>query len=682
MMMSPSTLDAPPPAAVSHVSAFRLECNSPQTQYCDLFSRLGFSDPADSRVPGLGQAHLASQREGKVFLEPFLALSVQEEDPRRRLFEPPAGSPNRSLVWHPWGCRLEQTDDNLLLRMTAAYADADVVAIQIELANTGATARHLRLQSLSLAAESDADVAAHAVLGGGDSLLAQTSRPSSSMQIRREPSFRILTAFRRLFEAATLPVERGLSFSTPSFVLEPGQTQTFALYASAASFDLPPDERRDPAREAASMALLNTRLNRLSGDVSADIDRAIQRWTRLLDAFPVEEVEPVFRPLLHQAAVILMKNSVRPHPEEGYGGEMGGHLGTFPARSGYEGFWIWDSAIHTWGFRHFHSELARDNIRIMLRHQRDDGGLFMLHPDSKCPSTQPPLFADAAMRIHALERNTHPESSRAFLEEIYPRLRRWNDWWFAACDPDGNGLAAWPDNLSSGWDDSPRWDTDIPAGPRQNHGAAPYEAVDLNSFLVADLRRLADMADVLDRPGDALLLRERADRLARLIVDHLYCPEDNLFYDWNRDTRQWNRIKTPACFMPLWAGVPLDPNLIRDMLNNVLLNEEHFFGPCPFPSVAYSDPRHEADGRTGYWRGPVWLNQAWFMLSTLHQHRNLLDPSALQKMETARQNILQMALDHGIHENYNSQSGSAGAWSREHQSWSAAALIEIAKRQY
>lgn len=659
-----------------------LPCRTAQAQYSDLFSRLGFSDPADSTIVGIGQAHLASQREGKTFLEPFIAFSVYDETGENWLFEKTTDPLKRTFTWYPWGCDLEQTEGDVHIQMNAVFADMDVVALRLRVRNAGKDTRRLRLRGRSQAVASDTDVVSRSIAGSNIFLLEQNSKPSSRMQIRREPLFRIYTAFRPLFGIEPVLQQGCFAFSSAPFELASGRALSFDLYVTAASCDFTASGQIDENVENRTLALMQARLNECRAGVAVEIDRAVSRWSVLLEKFPVEDVEPEYRPLLYQAAVVLMENSIRPQPAQQYGGEMGGHLGTFPARSGYEAFWIWDSAIHVWGLRHFHPKLARENIRIMLHNQQNDGGLCMLHPDSKCPSTQPPLFADAAMRIYAVERDKNPVSALAFLEEVYPRLRHWNEWFFSACDPDGNGLTSWPDNLASGWDDSPRWDTDIPAGPRQNHGAAQYEAVDLNSFLVVDLRRLAEMAELLHRPEEAAHLRVRANQLAALIVEHLYCPEDNLFYDLHRETGRWNRIKTPACFMPLWAGVPLDEIKIRSMLQDVLLNERHFFGRYPFPSVAFSEARYEAAGQTGYWRGPVWLGPAWFMLSTLQKYRDLLDVGSQEKAELARQNILRMVLDNGLHENYNSQTGRAGVWSREHQSWTASAVIEIAKRQY
>jgi putative isomerase len=50
------------------------------------------------------------------------------------------------------------------------------------------------------------------------------------------------------------------------------------------------------------------------------------------------------------------------------------------------------------------------------------------------------------------------------------------------------------------------------------------------------------------------------------------------------------------------------------MIEKYLLAPEHFFGEYPFPVVAYSDREYRAGD---WWRGPVWMNIAYFMLEVL-----------------------------------------------------------------
>jgi hypothetical protein len=355
---------------------------------------------------------------------------------------------------------------------------------------------------------------------------------------------------------------------------------------------------------------------------------------------------------------------------------MGPFRGTFPCRSSYEGFWLWDSAFQALGFAQWDLELAKDNIRLMLHNQDHDGGLPMLHPDAKVSGANPPLFSWVVMEIYERERHSDPEKARAFLSEVYEKLAKWNRWWFRHRDKNGNGLAEWGDNLESGWDDSPRWDNaDGQAGWDNDFGSTLHEAVDLNAYLIKDLRCLAQMAEVVDRVHDKDRWLKEAGELAQRVLDVLYDPHDNFFYDTNYVTGERQRLLTPASFLPLWAGVPLSEDRVRAMIETYLLAPEHFFGDCPFPTVSYRETTHDASGHTGYWRGPIWLNIAYFMIEVLARH------GYAEEAQEASRKILEMVRRAGIHENYNARTGERGVDSEAEFSWSAAMTLAIALRK-
>ena len=68
--------------------------------------------------------------------------------------------------------------------------------------------------------------------------------------------------------------------------------------------------------------------------------------------------------------------------------------------------------------------------------------------------------------------------------------------------------------------------------------AAPYyDATDLNSYVLRDMRALAEMAAVLGEPERALHWHQRAEPFARRIAAKMYDAPDNIFYDSNRNTR-------------------------------------------------------------------------------------------------------------------------------------------------
>lgn len=648
-----------------------------ETQFVDLFSRFGVSLDARTGSLGLSQGHLASQREGKTFAAPLLEVRLTGEH----------GAPLRRgpsvQQWFPWGCVQETVCGEIGLRLSVAYATADVVAVHAEVSNSGSRERTLTLEFAGRLAPGNAQPVVRFDRDATLVWLEATSRPTSAWKIREEPDFRIVAAVRPVFvPAAVKAVGESYSFKTHPFPIGGTGTESFSLFVSAAACDALADESASRDRLDQTRTLVRGRLTRHAGrDAPHIVLDAQRRWRKVEDRLPLSDVEEEYRDTARLAAAVLLKNTIRPQPEQDYGSAMGGHLGTFPARGFYEAFWIWDSAKHTLGFLEWDLQLARENILLMLDPQdASTGQLCFLQADARIASAQPPLLSWMAEEI--CRRDADPAAARRLLERAYPRLAKWNRWWWASCDKDGDGLAEWPDNLASGWDDSPRWDTDRPAGPGNEGGARPYAAVDLNSYLVADARHLAALAQRLGLEDESRGWSAQADALSARVLEKLYDPDDNLFYDAHGATGQFNRIKTTACFMPLWAGVPLAPDRTCDMLERYLLSELHFCGSFPFPAVAYSETRFDPAGASGYWRGPIWLDQVFFMLSVLERHRSALGLASRPCAEAARRRILDMVVRSGIQENYDARTGAPGANSREHFSWSAAAVLAIALRRY
>jgi len=652
---------------------FALAYDGPQRQLVDFGSRFGVWWDRDSSYFGIDHGAVASQREGKHFMAPVARLGLLDGDSGEVWFiDAPA---QRRAAGHPWGVVQEGEAGHLRLRVTVTYAALDVVAVKIEVQNTGTNPRALgiSLQAQTVPEDWNRSVVVHAA--AGEVITTQTSAPTSRFQIRPEPHIDIVTGWRVDFEITRRSVEGGgFCAKSECFSLLPEENRTLSLFVSAASGDSGTADRLT--------RLVRNRLGAETRPPDEVIRAAQQRWADTFRAIRADEFATGMLgadacggiiPLVRHGMMILLRNTVRAQPEQGYGAVLGTLRGTFPCRFSYEGFWIWDSAFQALGFAEWDLGLAKDNIRVMLRNQRGDGGLPMLHPDAAVSSAQPPLLTWAAMEIYAKERPENPDGARGFVTEVYPKLALWNRWWFSHRDKNGNGLAEWGNNLESGWDDSPRWDNvDGSAGWDNDYGSALYEAVDLNAYLILDLRSLGQMAAVLGLPEEARGWDEAASALARRVVEVLYDPKSNLFFDTNYVTGEHRKVLTPASFLPLWAGVPLPEARAHDMIKLYLLSGEHFFGTFPFPSVCCQEATHDAGGRSGYWRGPIWLNIAYFMIQTLAWH-GFKD----EARQSARK-ILEMVARAGIHENYNSQTGEPGDNSRMDFSWSAALAVAIA----
>lgn len=659
--------------------------NEAGKQFSDCYSRLGVSDNRNSHSAGIGRAHLASQREGKTFLEP--AITIDLFDQKHGMLP----SRQREIVWLPYGYIQRFVHDAVQSEMSIVFAATDVIALVINLIGIRRRSGLTMLCQGSTVAE-DSDVTITSEADRRRLHIGQTSAPTSAMQLKPEHSFRILTCIEFSFQWSEIETTQGrYRIVSKPFDLDADEKREFIVLCSAASYDCKDHQAVDIASEELIRSLVTRRINSL-GNVQPEqmVENARRRWKQVEFQLPIDKIEREWRPLVIEAAVVLRKNTVVAQPEQGYGSMLGQRKGTFPARYAYEGFWIWDSAKQVWGLMEMDVELAMDNIRLFFDHQNPKTGeLSMLHPDSMIPSAQAPLFSASSLLIwHILKSTGRTDLGRSFLYEIYDHLKLWNRWWFNACDFNGDGLCEWRDNLQSGRDDSPRWDTDRRAGFKNDFGCVRYSAVDLNAFLIADLRALTTIARELHLPEETDEWLTKADQLAARVVEVLYDEESNLFWDADVLTGAFHRIKTPSCFMPLLGGVPLPRETIRDMLERYLLDQSHFYGDVPFPSVAYSEEIYDAHGHSGYWRGPTWLSDAYFMLSILEGYRMLLNNDYADRIDEARKRLMALVLELGPCENYVSRRNAAsfralsGNSSSPHFSWTAACSIAIAARNY
>jgi putative isomerase len=100
-----------------------------------------------------------------------------------------------------------------------------------------------------------------------------------------------------------------------------------------------------------------------------------------------------------------------------------------------------------------------------------------------------------------------------------------------------------------------------------------------------------------------------------------------------------------------------------------LASPSEFATYVPFPTLAADDPRFRP--RAGYWRGPVWLDQAYFAVAGLRSYGFLSEAGAFE----------QSLIDHtqagaqgdAIRETYNPSTG-AGQNAADF-SWSAASFL-------
>ncbi|OAR25719.1 glycoside hydrolase [Streptomyces sp. ERV7] len=370
------------------------------------------------------------------------------------------------------------------------------------------------------------------------------------------------------------------------------------------------------------------------------------------------------------------------------------------------GFWAWDTWKQAVGTARFDPGLAQAQIRSVLDHQ--------IRPDSTTRPQDAGMIPDVVFYngpqrggTNWNERNTKPPlgawsvwqvyrrgGDRDFLREVYPKLAAYERWWYRNRDHDHNGLAEYgatadPANGSpaqqrlaaaweSGMDDAPRFDAalgtsvvpDRDGSGRVTGYSLTQESVDLNAYLAADQNHLSMIAAELGLRTAAHDWKTKAAATARTVRERMYDPATGWFYDsaLGTGTRLTERGRGIEGAVPLWTGVasPGQAAAVRGRL----LDPGEFATPLPLPTVARSSPYFSA---RQYWRGPVWLDQAYFAIAGLRRYGFGHDADALTARLT--DGAAGLTGNGPIRENYDPLTG-AGL-NAPNFSWSSALLLPL-----
>jgi glycogen debranching enzyme len=252
---------------------------------------------------------------------------------------------------------------------------------------------------------------------------------------------------------------------------------------------------------------------------------------------------------------------------------------------------------------------AKDTIRAVLAFQMPDGKMpqvsgwrYLDVPYAFTACSNPPVTAMCAWKIY----QRWPDLQ--FLRDVYPRLRKWHDWWGTNSDGNKDGLLEWGTSnrtlfdarVSCGWDDSPAFE-----GSELIEGQMNVNAVDLNSLWSMDAEYLAHIADALGLADDTRQLRAKQARVNRLMNEILWNEDLGVYCHrlWNKDgsPAAFETRLTPMNFYPLICGAP-DERRAKRMLG-VLTDPNKFWGRWIIPTLSYDDPDWHYQG---YWKGNAW----------------------------------------------------------------------------
>lgn len=302
------------------------------------------------------------------------------------------------------------------------------------------------------------------------------------------------------------------------------------------------------------------------------------------------------------------------------------HQGIVPSYSAnyFQGFWAWDSWKHAVAIAPFESELAKDQIRAMYDYQEEQGMIVdCFFRDLNIEgvnrrNTKAPLSGWSIYEVY------RASGDKAFLQEMFPKLEKYHAWWYANRDHNQNGLceygstdgtriaAAW----ESGMDNAVRFDQAVILKNHEGAHSLNQESVDLNAYLYREKIYLQMMAAELGKTTDAKQYEQQAEKLKTQISRLMYDPADGFFYDISLPSTAQIKIQGPEGWSPLYNRLA-SPEQAEQVVK-IITDTTKFNTPMPFPTLSADHP--EFNPQKGYWRGPVWIDQAYFALTGMRNY--------------------------------------------------------------
>lgn len=409
-------------------------------------------------------------------------------------------------------------------------------------------------------------------------------------------------------------------------------------------------------------------INSVRGNAENQLTESKKRWEGYLNSVLLNQ-KSEYDIIAIKALMTLMSNWKKAALDLHHDGLIPSHAVTY-----FDGFWAWDSWKHAVALSIFKPELAKDQIRAMFDYQDSMGMIldciYLDKSENNLRNTKPPLAAWAVYEVFKTSRDT------AFVCEMLPKLEAYHNWWYKYRDINKNGwceygatdgtleAAAW----ESGMDNAVRFDSVTMVHAKGVVWSINQESVDLNGFLVAEKMFLSELYEVCGNKQmsnkyfkDYKLLKSKFD-------SHFYDKAKGYYFDVKLISENTIETEGTEAFIPLWANI--STNSCAEGVKNVIMNSKKFNTYMPIPTLAADNPKFDAKG---YWRGPVWIDQAWFAIEALKNYKFNNEAKEITLKLFRNANGLMDNLP--IHENYNPLTGER--LNAPHFSWSAAHFLML-----
>ena len=272
---------------------------------------------------------------------------------------------------------------------------------------------------------------------------------------------------------------------------------------------------------------------------------------------------------------------------------------------GYNKVWIETQPMGGAMYAKRDLEIAYNNQKIFMDHQRKDGRLpgsiecrdGILIP--QYDKFQGFCFPGPALDVYYLT-----GKNRQYLDQLYEVLRKYDEYLWRVRDSDNDGcLESWckydtgEDNAVRYGDAPDYWESDeSPKG----YEVVPMASMDFMSFSYTAKETMAEIARI---KGNMELFANHkidADALKLRIKMILWDADKGAFFDRDKNHNQMPALIHNNLRMMYWNSMTREEAYI--FVKRHLLNEKEFWTNMPLPSVSISDPLYKNSGENN-WSG-------------------------------------------------------------------------------
>lgn len=538
----------------------------------------------------------------------------------------PTGTPLRlrrlSRSWRP--DRLRQTfecegDPTLQVREQKVVLQDDVFASQLTFINRSEEPRELDVLVWSLRTRHTGEAASSGLLtcdcqeecvrftegvAGGGKLylcLGANQTPVSIAVNLCEP-----TAHLPWYAISTLPEKFRNGHLADNRKLEVGATPTGDVHlALHYHVVVPPHERRELTVACAVATTEEQAMAAHSSAVQKDVvATAVSEWRQFFEGVPYFSCSDPFLTRYYwyrwfglRLGMVDVGAGFLPWPcvFEGIGG-FRHHISYSAQCHMLECAWMHDASYARGSLLNFlDSQLDSGQLRGHLGLFQADEGFYHAN------------WGAQALEILAI----HPDAD--FAARIYEPLCRYAQYFDRVRDAEQSGLYDVLDQGETGQEYMPRY---LAVDPEADQWKPiRLKGVDATVYIYQLKRALAKLATDLGRPEEAQDWSRQADVVRQAILQYMWDPEREMFYDCDPETLKPTGAAAAVGFYPFLTDLCTEEH--RGALRHHLLNPREFWLPCGPPSTSADDGLYSAQAE---WKGKrmncPWNGRMWPMTAS------------------------------------------------------------------